>query len=285
MIRGLPDKRRLIRFLQAEGWIIHPTLDRLSTLASNKMPPAPLCFEPEWLLAHFRQQMKLIDALPETLEDKYVGVVTALKIWKWILQKKAMGKNEAQIQEVVFEAVDSVDEISIFELKRRLSEIDTSGEDLGKMNFNNTRIDRGNPKTYRNDPGCLAPDRYKVLRAEREKRVISKLKGHDGGYYRQNENTGSGYHRSNENTNSTNSNGKKWQSSFSTAKGKSKAPKLDRFFKAKFHLPKGSDGGIEFCQAWQTDSCLLPSGQKCDKYHRCENCSGRHPGKYCLNVV
>lgn len=290
-IRELPDKRRLKKFLVSEGWTLHPSLDRMVTTTTVRMPPAPLCFTWEWFIGLYRILMKCVDSSDKTLEDKYYNIVTVLEVFEWIFKKLAMGKNESAVQEAILEVLENLDKPDIGRFKRQLDKVDKEGEDLGKMNFNTTRVDRGNPKSYKNEPGCLAPDRYKEIRKEKEKKAVGKIKkysewsdSHGQHNYNRNESNSinkSSYSVYNSGTSyNYNRNQNRWASSGSRAKGKYQAPLLDRFFNRKWHVPRGQPG-VEYCEYFQRDQCFLPSGELCSKMHRCKYCAERHPGKYC----
>ena len=77
-----------------------------------------------------------------------------------------------------------------------------------------------------------------------------------------------------------------YRSCFSTAKGKPPAPLLKQFFDEKKHRAAPEDGSHpnDLCKKWQTDSCILPKGQKCSRFHLCQWCGLPHPGSRCKNT-
>lgn len=109
--------------------------------------------------------------------------------------------------------------------------------------------------------------------------------GHSGNYNRRNNMSLNGNFSNNTNSyvyGNNNSTKPKYKSGFGLSQGKSPAPQLTQFYNPKYHKPKES-GDADLCQAWQSDSCILPKGQNCSKWHKCKWCGGKHPGDMCRN--
>ena len=60
---------------------------------------------------------------------------------------------------------------------------------------------------------------------------------------------------------------------------------LKRFYDPNRHQAPAPSGVFppDLCKKWQTDSCVLPSGQRCIRFHACQWCGLPHPGNKCRN--
>ena len=284
-IRSLPGRDKVIEFLSSEGWKIPACMDYFNPSSTQKVTLAPLCFQPWWDLGYFRILMKMVDDTPQTLEDKLVAMTYAIQCLKWVLMKRAAGKSDQKVQRAIIYSLQ--DSKSLFKHRARLADIDKEGGYLGKTDFNSTRFDRKPTREFKNERGCIAPDRFEALNKQKEKTEVDKLKK-DKPYNRQNVSNYGSYSNNYNNKNKTGNNqtGKKprYNSAFSVASGKPPAPALDRFFNASVHKPKVEGGGFprDLCREWQSDSCKA-FGQSCHKWHRCQYCGGKHPGTQCKN--
>ena len=249
-MRSMKHKKRLKRFLVREGWKLHPSLDVMTTTANtNTIPLAPLKFEIFWTPIYIRILKKLADKEKHTTEARCHALYIMMKCLDWYHMKRAMGRNDNLVQEAILEALETQEKATIFAHYRALLEVDTENEDLGKANFNNARFDRSSARSYENELGCIAPDRYKVIKTAKDKQLNKSLT--DG------------------------VSGKKK----SKPKGKAKAPELDDYFNEKYHVPKNQEGGTAYCKYYDTDSCSKKSS--CRFVHRCKYCAGLHPGSKC----
>ena len=255
-MRSMKHKKRLKRFLIRELWKLHPTLDVMSTTAnSNTIPMAPIKFDIFWTPIYTRILKKLADKEKHTTEARCLALYYMMKCLDWYHMKRAMGKQDSLIQEAILEALETQEKLTIFAHYEALLEVDNESEDLGKANFNSARFDRGPPKAFENELGCVAPERFKTLRNEREKQTKKEM---------------SSIKKEKKYT---------YKSSFSKAKGKTKAPELDECFDENKHIPKDQEGGIAYCKYWQTDSCSRKGS--CRYAHKCKYCGGVHPGYKC----
>ena len=285
-IRSLPGRDKVIEFLSSEGWKIPACMDYFNPSSTQKVTLAPLCFQPWWDLGYYRILMKMVDDSPQTLEDKLVAMTYALQCLKWVLMKRAAGKSDQKVQRAIIYSLQ--DSKSIFKHRARLSDIDKEGGYLGRTDFNSTRFDRKPTREFKNERGCIAPDRFDALNKQKEKSEVEKLKKDKP--FRQNVANYGSYSSNNNNNNNNNKNNNsikrkpKYSSAFSVATGKAPAPVLDRFFNPSVHKPKVEGGGFprDLCREWQTDSCKT-SAETCHKWHKCQYCGGKHPGSQCKN--
>ena len=285
-IRSLSGRDKVIEFLSSEGWKIPACMDYFNPSSTLKVTLAPLCFQPWWDLGYFRILSKMVDDTPDTIEDKFVAMTYAMQCLKWILMKRASGKSDQKIQMAIIHSLQ--DSKSIYRHRARLSDIDKEGSYMGKVDFNSTRFDRKAPKDFKNERGCIAPDRFDALYKQKEKSEVEKLKKDKPNK----NNSYNNYNNNNYNNNYNNNNsnyGKfmkkgRYKSAFSTASGKPPAPASDRFFNPNVHKPKIAGAGFpkDLCRNWQSDACLL-NGDKCQKWHKCQYCGGGHPGTQCKN--
>ena len=255
-MRSMKHKKRLRRFLIREGWKLHSSLDIMATTtSSNIIPLAPLKFEIFWTPIYIRILKKLADKEKHTLEARCHALYYMMKCLDWYHMKRAMGSNDAIIQETILEALETQRKSTIFAHYKALMESEQEVTEWGKANFNNSRFDRHAPKAYENELGCIAPDKYKVLKSEKDKQILKALK------------------------NSVTTAKKESKKENTKPKGKSKAPELDECFDEKWHVPKDQDGGIDFCKFYQSESCTRRNS--CKYKHRCRVCGGAHPANKC----
>ena len=282
-IKGLKKNERVVRFLNREKWVVHSDIDKKNNPMPTKgIPHAPISFGAFWMVGYHRGLMKLVDAAPQTIEAKFVALYQANQAVEWVLQKIAQGKNESRIQDAAISALDDADlrgGKATEEHLKALKEYEDD-HDLGKSDFNASRFDRKESKGYRNEQGCISNKKYDELAKDEFKRDMKRLRG-DGSPHKPTLPTP--FRRSYQPTRYPRGNDKpRFRSHRSSAKGKSVAPLLDRFFDPKWHVPKGSPGGTPFCENWQTDSCMK-GHMVCTEFHRCKFCNIVHPGNQCFN--
>ena len=160
-IRSLPERQAVLDFLSGAGWTIPTFLDVMSTASTSKVPAAPLRFGPWWDLAYLRILGKMIDDAPATYEDKLVSLIFAYQCLQWILMKRAMGRDDIRIQNVVLQSLQCTR--GVIRHRNNLSRSDLERAYLGRRNFNASRFDGQGPKAYKNERGCIAPSRYDAI--------------------------------------------------------------------------------------------------------------------------
>ena len=263
----------VLQHLRARNWQLPDHMNIYGTRTDTKVPRAPLGYNCFFYAAFIRTLLKMVDDLPPATEAKLAGSVLALKILEWYFNKIASGKNEIKVKQYIFESIP--EDGNIFVFYERLKNADQQHTSFGKKSFDEYRDDV-NVSGYKNADGCVAPTVLDDIRKKKEKDVALRL---GGGRARpttpRRPNKGNG-----------NRQGGSLRSGFSSARGKPPAPLLKDFYDANKHEAPLEDGAFahNLCKKWQTDSCVLPHGQKCNKFHLCQWCGKPHPGSKCRNI-
>ena len=263
-IMSLSDRSTILAQLRAKQWVLPGHMDMYNTSSNQKVASAPLGYNCFSYLALSRVFFKMIDDAPPTAEAKLTCALTALKIFEWYFNKLASGKNERTVKRHVLESIQ--DDGDIVGLFKRLKMLDAQHTAFGRKSIDDYRDDiiiNNHAKTE----GCVAPTLLREIRRNNHRsgppravlrRVGAPIKIKPRGSYR---------------------------SGFSAAKGRPPAPMLDKYFDEKKHQPQSADRSFpaDLCKKWQNDSCILPNGQRCSRFHLCQWCGLPHPGAKCKN--